>query len=657
MRNGRSRAAASRVFYAFALLFCCILLTTCGTPRPRFEPESIHRLNRSPAPHVGRAVVLHGVVTEPERGLEGALGHYLLGDESGGTVLVLSRRPPRAGTACRVSGFVGQTPQNALMPLVLEVHRSRPLRDLPVILGLLVLVLCSVPPVVVRLKRLQRFPEPPGGYVDPAEAAQPVQPGVAYALDLVVVAGPDTGRRHSFRSDRILVGRPGLRNNDITLDDQTVSRKQALILRDDKIGGYKIRNEGRTNPLKVNGRPCDAVALRDGDLLTVGLTTLQVGYRQLSRSEGDRGRSLKPLVLLVCLLTAVSWSPVDAGPGEPIRLEKLDLQALPRVTCRFRVPGDGGVTGLGLGPDDFRLLLDGRPLEMPELESETDPGQPPLRLALVVQTSREDRGRGLFLLKSAVSDFLERMPGGVPAALLSHGAEAVLEQGFTTDRRRLLLQLESVSLDVVAGRGAYYDALDRAAGLLRREESGLFAVVYFCRPGMFTREDMRLDTPKGLRAHPGVPVYPVLHPERDGSRTRAYLRQLALKLTEGFTGHYTLRYTTPGGEDNRVHSLRIDRISSDGGSGAACRYLAVTGSGLETGSMLADTERRWLLDRLAGILLGLLAGALAFRWIVGGRSSARGAAVRRLTALVRIHFLVAGGVAGFLLSVLAGNVI
>lgn len=646
MRSGRS----------LALLFCCLLLTACGTPRPRFEPESIHRLNRSPAPHVGRAVALHGVATDPETGLEGALGNYLLCDETGGTVLVLSRRLPRAGTACRVSGFVGQTPQNALQPLVLEVHRSRPLRDLLVTLGLLALVLCSVPPALVRLKRLQRLPAPPAGFAAPSEDALPVRPGVAYALDLVVVAGPDTGRRHSFRSDRILVGRPGLRNNDLTLDDQTVSRKQALILRDDKIGGYKIRNEGRTNPLKVNGRPCDAVALRDGDLLTVGLTTLQVGYRQLPRSKGDGGRSLKPLALLVCLLTAISGSAVDAGPGESIRLERLDLQSLPLVTCRFRVPGDGGVSRLGLAADDFRLLVDGRPLENPELLFEADPGQPPLRLALVVQTSREDQGRGLFLLKSAVSEFLERMPGGVPAALFSHGAEAILEQGMTTDRRRLLQRLESVSLDLVPGRGAYYDALDRAAGLLRREEPGLSAVVYFCRPGTFTREDMHLDAPKGLRGHPGVPVYPVLHPERDGSRTKAYLRQLALKLTERFTGHYTLRYTSPGGEDNRVHSLRIDRISSDGGSGETCRYRAVTGMGLETGAALADADRRRLLDRLAGIILGLLAGALAFRWIVGGRSAARGAEIRRLTALVRIHFLVAGGLTGFLLSVLAGSV-
>lgn len=640
-------------------LFCCILLTSCEAPRQRFEQESIHRLNRAPAIHVGRAVILHGVAVEPVRvddGGEGALGAYLLRDGIGDTVMVLTRRLPSAGIDCRVSGIVGQTPENALKPLVLEAQRSRPLRDLSVILGLLVLVVGSVPPAVIRLKRLQRVPVLPSGFASPAVDPPPVRPGVAYALDLVVVAGPDTGKRHTFRSDRILVGRPGLRRNDISLDDQTVSRKQAVILRDDRIGGYKIRNEGRTNPLKVNGRPCDAVALRDGDLLTVGLTTLQVGYRELRRPEGGGSGSLLLLAFLACLFTVVSGASVRAGPGGSVELERLDLRELPRVTCRFRVPGLGGAYRLGLGPDDFRLLVDGRPLEQEEFWSETAPGQRPPRMALVVQTSREDRGRGLFLLKSAVSHFLERMPGSAPVALLSHGAEVRLEQGFTTDRRRLLQRLESIPLDEAAGGSTYYSALERAAGLFRQGEPGPSVVVYFCRPGPFTREDMRLDTPKGLRAHPGVLVYPVLHPERKGSRTTAYLRQLALKLTEGFTGHYTLRYRSPGGEDNRVHSLRIGRISLDRGRGAACRYLAVSGSGLETGAMLAAMDRRTLLERLAGSLLGLLGGVLAFRWIVGGRLPGRGSAIRRSAAWLRVHFMIAGAMTGFLISLMVSRV-
>jgi hypothetical protein len=637
------------------LLLAGLCQISCRSSSPRFEPESIRRLQRSPSSHVGRAVLLHGVAVEPisePAGAETVLGTYYLQDENGRRVLVLTRRLPAAGTACRVAGFVGQLPQDALSPLVLETKRSRPPRDLSLILGLLALVLGSVPAAATLLKRR--------GTAAPAIAPRPeVRPGIDYLLDLVVVAGPDAGKKYTFREDRILVGRPGLRDNDLSLDDQTVSRTQAVILRDGKIGGYKIRNEGRTNPLKVNGRPCDAVALRDGDLLTVGRTTLQVGYREPAAPDGagpGTGSRLLPLLLLLLPLLCAG-RPALAGGSGSVELELLDLRELPRVTCRFRMLDPGGAVRPGLGPDDFRLLVDGRTLENAALRFDAAPGRALPRLVLVVQATREEQGRGLFLLKTMVSGFLERWPVNGPVALISHGAGSRLEQGFTTDRHLLLERLEAVRLGQAEDRG-YYEALERAASLFDGDQPGPAAVVYFCRPGIFTRGEMRLDAPKGLRAYPGVAVYPVLHPEREGGRVKAFLRQLALKLTDGFTGHYTLTYTSPGGEDNRVHSLRIDRLSPEtADSGTHCRYLAVSGTGLEAGVLLAAADRRSLLDRLSGILLGLLGGGLAYRWITGRRWPAvKGGGGRPTEPWRRVHFLVAGAMTGFLLSQLIGRV-
>jgi len=638
MNNGCP--GASRCCLFLLVLFVCLASIGCG-PRPRYEDETIQRLQRSPGMHAGRAVILHGTTADPVDGSSagrGALGSYLLLDGNGRSLRVLTRRPPGAGISCRVTGFAGQSPENALSPLVLETSRRRPGRDLLLVLGLLILVAGSLPLAVALARRQVAAPPAP-------------RPGSRCILELQVVAGPDRGRRHIFQADRILVGRSGMRHNDLTLDDQTVSRTQAMIVRDEKLGGYKILNEGRTNPLKLNGRPCDAVALRHGDLLTVGRTVLRVGYREPPGGGGDTGS--RPLCLLLWpLLLALSCLPAlggTAGEGDEPVLEQLDLRQLPMVTCHFRIPGAGGQGGLGLGLEDFRLQVDGRPPETAEIQSRLAPGQPPLRLVLVLQVSPEERGRGLFLLKSAVDDLLQRLPAETLTALVTHGSGARVEQRPTTDRHELLTRLAAIRLDGADEvGGSYYRALELAAGLFPEAEPAAGAVVYFCRPGIFTRGDMRPETPKALRVRPAIPIYPVLLPERDGSRTGAYLRQLTPKLTAGFDGYYTLSYQSPGGEDNRVHSLRIDRISSAGGSGgSSCRYLAAAGTGLESGALLEAADRRTVQDRLAGLLPGLLAGLLAFRWLVGigGRAG----------IWLRLHFMAAGALVGLLVSLLAGN--
>jgi len=628
------------------LLFFLLLLHGCTLSRQPNETVAIRDLARSTAAHAGRWVLLHGTAAGPMtgRGDDGQpLCSYMLVDESGLRVRVLARGLPREGASYRVVGRVGHEPANALRPLVLETRRNRPLRDPLLALGLLVAVLGSVPPVLAGLRRRMVRPGPTAA--GPSYTAPTIRPGVKYILALEVVAGEGTGRCLTFDAPRILVGRPGLRHNDLSLEDSTVSRAQAVILRDDRLGGYKVRNEGRTNPLKVNGRPSDAVSLRHGDLLTVGRTTLRVAYREPAPGSGPGG----PAALLLAAMLAAS--PAWAGERE-VALDALDVRRLPEVTCRFRVVDDAGAVRCGLGPADLRVLTDGREPKEARVRFQMSGGAVPPPLVLVVQATSEERGRGLFLLKSAVAGFLDRWPEGGEVALVSHGGDVRVDQAFTTDRRLLIDRLEAVPLGRAEGRG-YYSALERAAALFGERGPGAGPVIYFCRPDPFGREDMRPESPRGLRGHPEVPIYPVLHPERDGDRTAAYLGRLARKLTAGFTGHYTLTYGSPGGEDKRVHSLRIEWLSPGRPVAAAqVRYLAHSGSGLEPDLLLADEARRSLARRLIGSLIGLLAGALTLRWAGG---AVRGNATRGWAVTAgRLHVLCAGAVAGLLASLLLG---
>lgn len=73
-----------------------------------------------------------------------------------------------------------------------------------------------------------------------------------------------------LRGDRMLVGRLG--NCDICLQDKNTSREHAAFVKDD--GGWAIEDLGSTNGTLVNGRRVDRLALRDGDVVVVGITEL-----------------------------------------------------------------------------------------------------------------------------------------------------------------------------------------------------------------------------------------------------------------------------------------------------------------------------------------------------------------------------------------------
>ena len=88
----------------------------------------------------------------------------------------------------------------------------------------------------------------------------------AALIELDQVEGTAGRRMHDLSDEVVTVGRG--QESSIFLDDVTVSRKHAEIVRGD--GGYRIRDVGSLNGTYVNRVRVDAVDLRNGDEIQVG---------------------------------------------------------------------------------------------------------------------------------------------------------------------------------------------------------------------------------------------------------------------------------------------------------------------------------------------------------------------------------------------------
>jgi pSer/pThr/pTyr-binding forkhead associated (FHA) protein len=84
---------------------------------------------------------------------------------------------------------------------------------------------------------------------------------------LVVKRGPNAGSKFVLDADVTRAGRHP--DSEIFLDDITVSRRHAEIVRND--GGYSLKDVGSLNGTYLNReRIEDAVPLRNGDELQIG---------------------------------------------------------------------------------------------------------------------------------------------------------------------------------------------------------------------------------------------------------------------------------------------------------------------------------------------------------------------------------------------------
>jgi pSer/pThr/pTyr-binding forkhead associated (FHA) protein len=99
----------------------------------------------------------------------------------------------------------------------------------------------------------------------PVVAGPDDEPGVTTPM-LVVLRGPNAGSRFLLDQDLTRLGRHP--EADILLDDVTVSRKHAEVVRRGE--GFVVRDAGSLNGTYLNRRRVEEAALRPGDELQIG---------------------------------------------------------------------------------------------------------------------------------------------------------------------------------------------------------------------------------------------------------------------------------------------------------------------------------------------------------------------------------------------------
>jgi len=99
---------------------------------------------------------------------------------------------------------------------------------------------------------------------------------------LIVVKGIGVGQTFSLDSDEVLIGRDP--DNDIFLDDVTVSRRHAAIK--DCLSGLELVDTGSLNGTYVNRERVESVALSDRDELQIGkFKMVYIGRHGAVKSE------------------------------------------------------------------------------------------------------------------------------------------------------------------------------------------------------------------------------------------------------------------------------------------------------------------------------------------------------------------------------------
>jgi len=159
----------------------------------------------------------------------------------------------------------------------------------------------SRPPKKAAEEQPGRAPQPGAGETAPfpESAESPEEPSIL-AYELEVVQGADRGRLIPVSGMKIMVGRriPSreklvntLRSTKwILLDDESVSRIHALLEWDDHERTYLITHKSGTNSTMVNSAPIERTALRNGDMVKMGL--LEFIFRAVP--VADQAREEKP---------------------------------------------------------------------------------------------------------------------------------------------------------------------------------------------------------------------------------------------------------------------------------------------------------------------------------------------------------------------------
>lgn len=141
---------------------------------------------------------------------------------------------------------------------------------------------------------------------------------------LVIQKGSLVGKRVELWKDCTTIGRS--RDSDIFLEDVTVHRKQASIIRTEA-GGYTLRDDHGSGDCFVNGKPVTQYSLQSGDQLSFGQTQMTFHANEGTRPfqlPSSRGKELYIGKVLDPQSTAIARLRLN-DPQSPI--QSIELQS------------------------------------------------------------------------------------------------------------------------------------------------------------------------------------------------------------------------------------------------------------------------------------------------------------------------------------------
>ena len=201
---------------------------------------------------------------------------------------------------------------------------------------------------------------------------------------LIVRGGPDNGARVRVDKDTTIVGRH--RSGDVIVDDPTVSRRHAEIVRTPD--GWAVKDLDSKNGTFVNQRNIrdQLQRLEDGDEIRLGTSHISLIYRQSSsRPHSDLPATPEPAK------APSDGDSTDADSGGESHTTQSVITERDRAFQRKRLQGVGGSDSDELygGTVKLRVVAEGDPQDLPALIAELR-RKPQLRVFEVVSVSLRD---------------------------------------------------------------------------------------------------------------------------------------------------------------------------------------------------------------------------------------------------------------------------
>ena len=110
-----------------------------------------------------------------------------------------------------------------------------------------------------RTRRVETRPAPEDGFL------------ATHEVSLMIASGPLAGSEMMIEQKRVTLGRSS--SADVVLDDASVSSEHAVLELFD--GGYRLRDLGSTNGVRVNGSSVNVADLKHGDRIELGSLVLR----------------------------------------------------------------------------------------------------------------------------------------------------------------------------------------------------------------------------------------------------------------------------------------------------------------------------------------------------------------------------------------------